>query len=202
MSVYLQVTRGAEFGRSHVPGGPLTPTVFAFAAPLPDYAPTMFTDGIACLTAEDIRWARCDIKTTALLGHVLLKWQAHDAGCTETIITRDGYALEGSSSTLHLIRDGRLVTPPDSTQILPGTTRDAIVELAARIDLPVDVRPVRSDELFSADEVWMGAALLGLKPVTKIDGRTIGTGKAGPVYARMQALFEATRVEFSTECPA
>ena len=110
--VYLQVSRGAEYGRNHAPLPQVEPTVFAFCAPLPTPTPEQLTRGIACITAIDTRWARCDIKSVALLANVLLRQLAVDAGAQETILLRDGMLTDASASTVHIVTSQVLVTPP------------------------------------------------------------------------------------------
>jgi D-alanine transaminase len=136
------------------------------------------------VTLEDTRWARCDIKAVALLANVLLRQQAQDQGGAEAILHRDGRVTEGSSSTVFIVRDGRLLTPPNDHSILPGTSRDAVLELAAGW-LPADIRSFTLDELRSASEVWIASAGRGVLPVTTIDGQAVGAGTPGPVWTVM-----------------
>ena len=110
-------------------------------------------NGLAAITVEDFRWGRCDIKSTALLANVLMKQHAADAGAQEAIIVRDGEVLEGSSTSIFVVSNGAVATPPNSRRILPGTTRDAALELAYG-DMPVEMRRITLDELRRADEVW------------------------------------------------
>jgi D-alanine transaminase len=197
--VYLQVTRGAEFGRNHAPLPQLPPTVFAFCAPLPR-APTEHLErGIACVTATDTRWSRCDIKSVALLANVLLRQLACDAGAQETILLRDGWLTDASASTVHVVRDGVLYTPPDSQWILPGTTRTVVEELASRIGLEWHTAPVTEAELRGADEIWLAAATREVSSVTRLDGRAVGTGMPGPLFRRIRAAFDALKLELATQ---
>jgi D-alanine transaminase len=197
--VYLQVTRGAEFGRNHAPLPQLPPTVFAFCAPLPR-APTEHLErGIACVTATDTRWSRCDIKSVALLANVLLRQLACDAGAQETILLRDGWLTDASASTVHVVRDGVLYTPPDSQWILPGTTRTVVEELASRISIEWHTAPVTEAELRGADEIWLAAATREVSSVTRLDGRAVGTGMPGPLFRRIRAAFDALKLELATQ---
>jgi D-alanine transaminase len=192
MYIYAQVTRGTEYGRNHTFPAGTPPTVFAMAAPLPSLTPEQRERGLNAITVEDFRWGRCDIKATSLLANVLMKQQAADAGAQEAIIVRDGEVLEGSSTSVFIVRDGLLATPPNSRRLLPGTTRDAAVEFA-RGNLRVEIRRISLDELYAADEVWLSAATRDVVPVGRIDGRTIGTGRPGPLWLRMSAAFDAAR---------
>jgi D-alanine transaminase len=183
--VYLQVTRGAEYGRNHLfPAAATAPTAFAFVSPYPAPSAATLSQGLAAATLEDTRWARCDIKSVALLANVLLRQQAQDRGGAEAILHRDGRVTEGSSSTVFIVHDGRLLTPPNDHSILPGTSRDAVLELAVGW-LPVDIRSFTLDELRAASEVWIASAGRGVLPVTSIDGQPVGAGTPGPVWTVM-----------------
>ena len=198
--IYLQVSRGAEAERVHVPGRDVAPTVFCCASPLPALRGDLLECGVACITAQDNRWGRCDIKSTALLANVLLKWQAQDAGAAEAILLRDGRLTEGSSSSVLVVRDGGLVTPPQSPRLLPGTTRGVLEELALRCGIPWSEGDVEEDELRRAPELMLASAGGGLRAVTQLDGRPVGSGRPGPVFRKLCEAWLATREEFSTEC--
>jgi len=200
--LYVQVTRGVEPERFHVPQPGTRPTVFACVQRLPVVATAAIENGVGAVTAQDIRWGRCDIKSTSLLGNVLLRWLAADAGATETLLLRDGRLTEGSSSSAHVVAGGCIVTPPQTHAILPGTTRGVIFELAGREGVATERRPVTEAELRSADEVLIASAGGGIRAVTTLDGRPVGDGKPGPVFRRIYAAFRATQREFSTELPA
>jgi D-alanine transaminase len=188
--VYLQVSRGAEYGRSHAPLPQVPRTVFGFCAPLPRPSAARLAEGFACTTAQDTRWARCDIKSVSLLANVLLRQLSVDAGTDETILLRDGHLVEASASSVHVVVRGRIVAPAYSTQLLPGTTRDATEELAGRLGLPVEHRPVPEAELRGADEIWIEAATRCVQAVTRLDGRPVGGGRPGPLALRMRAAYE------------
>jgi D-alanine transaminase len=200
--LYVQVTRGVEPERNHVPQPATRPTIFASVQKLPLVAASAIESGVAAVTAADIRWSRCDIKSTSLLGNVLLRWLAADAGATETILHRDGMLTEGSASSVHVVRDGRILTPPQTNAILPGTTRGVIFELAEREGIPSERRAVTETELRAADELLIASAGGGILAVVTLDGRPVGAGRPGPVFRRIFAAFRATQREFSTELPA
>jgi D-alanine transaminase len=189
--VYLQVSRGAEYGRNHAPLPDIEPTVFGFCAPLPLPGPEVLERGVACITARDTRWARCDIKSVALLANVLLRQQAVEAGAGEIILLRDGLLTEASASTVAVVIEGEIRTPPNSQQILPGTTRGLIEELADRHGLPRQATAVSEAQLRAADEVWLTAATRGVIAVTTLDGKPVGDGRPGPLWRRMHQLAEA-----------
>jgi D-alanine transaminase len=189
--LYIQVTRGAEHGRNHAWPEGLKPTLFAFATALEPIAPRLLEQGVAAITAADTRWARRDIKSTALLANVLLKKLAVDAGAYETILLEDGELTEGSSTTVHIVVEKALRTPPNGRQILPGTTRDVVGELASRLSIASRSVRVTEAELRNAEEIWIAFSTRGILPVTLLDGRPVGNGKPGPVFGRMHAAFIA-----------
>lgn len=192
MYVYVQVTRGMEFGRNHNFPKDVSPTVFALASQLPVLTPQLRDSGLAAITVEDFRWGLCDIKSTALLANVLMKQQALDAGAQEAIIVHDGEVLEGSSTSLFVVSHGVVATPPDSHRILPGTTRDAAMELVAGL-MPIEVRPISVAEMRAADEVWLAASTRDVLPITRIDGRPVGEGKPGPWWRKLSTAFIESR---------
>lgn len=186
--IYLQVTRGAAAKRDHAfPVPPVTPTIFAMtgqiatpAADMPDTTP-----GVAAITLDDIRWSRCDIKSVALLANVMMRQQAVSEGASEAILIRDGFATEGSASNFFIVRQGVIVTPPKSHLILPGITRDLLVELARKHGMPVEEREVTEAELKGADEVWLSSSTREVVPVTRLNGHPLTDGKPGPVWQQM-----------------
>jgi D-alanine transaminase len=192
MYVYVQVTRGMEYGRNHAFPAQVVPGIFAMAAPLPPLSEEIRAHGVSAITVEDFRWGRCDIKSTALLANVLMKQRAAEAGTQEAIIVRDGDVMEGSSTSIFVVKDGKIATPPNSNRILPGTTREVAIELADGA-MSVTIRRIGIDELRAADEVWISAATRDVLPVTRIDGQPVGTGKPGPLWQRMNESFNALR---------
>lgn len=197
--IYWQVTRGAERGRNHAPLPDIPRTVFAFCAPLPLPGPEVLEKGLTCITAADTRWARCDIKSTALLANVLLRQLAVDAGASETILLRDGELTEASAAAVHVVIRGTLHTPPNSRRVLPGTTRGVIEELAERIRLPHVSARVDEAQLRNADEIWLSAATREVVPVTMLDGKPVGSGKPGPLWSRIYAEFQRYKQELAGE---
>jgi D-alanine transaminase len=192
--LYIQVTRGAEFGRNHAWPDGLIPTIFAYATALQTPSPQMLERGVSAVTAADTRWARRDIKSTALLANVLLKKLAVDAGAFETILIERGELTDGSSTTVHVIAGGAIRTPPNGARILPGTTRDVVHELAIRLGIDSLSVPVSESELRAAEEIWLAFSTRGILPVTTLDGKPVGADRPGPLFRRMHAAFlEYTR---------
>jgi D-alanine transaminase len=195
--VYWQVTRGAEFGRNHAPLPDISRTVFAFCAPLPVTSPAVLENGVACVTAQDTRWAQCDIKSVSLLANVLLRQLAVDANAAETILLRDGELMEASASAVHVVVGGVILSPPNSRKILPGTTRSAMEEMAARAGVQYRAALVTEAELRSADEVWISAATREVQPVTRLDGTPVGGGKPGPVWRKIYDQLQSYKRELA-----
>lgn len=197
--VYWQVSRGAEQGRNQAPLPNIPRTVFVFCAPLPAPATASLENGIACVTAIDTRWARCDIKSVNLLANVLLRQLATDANAAEAILLREGELTEASSAAVHVVIDGELRTPPHSRRILPGTTRGAIEELAIRARIPHRTVSISETELRNAEEIWISSAIREALPVTLLDGKPVGTGKPGPVWRRVREEFQRYKQELAHE---
>lgn len=187
--IYLQISRGAELGRNHAWPEGLAPTLFAYVTALDPTPAHLLDHGVAAITAVDTRWARRDIKSTALLANTLLKKLAADAGAFETIMLENGELTEGSSTTVHVIVDGLIHTPPNGSHILPGTTREVVTELAMRLDVSCNNSRIPEHLLRSADEIWLAFATRGVLPVTSLDGVPVGNGQPGALFKRMHAAF-------------
>ncbi len=188
--VYLQVTRGVAPRSHEFPKPPVAPTVFIMANPLKTPPPETRERGVAVVTREDFRWRRCDIKSVSLLANVLLRQEAEDAGAAETVLVRDGNVTEASASNVYVVKNGVIACPPKDHLILPGITYDLVLELARAAGLPVEVRPVPAAELFAADEVWLSSSTREVQPVTRVDGKPVGTGQPGARFAHMYRLFQ------------
>jgi D-alanine transaminase len=195
--VYWQVTRGAQPGRTHAPLPHIPRTVFAFCTPWPPPPTDLLEKGISCVTATDSRWARCDIKSTALLANVLLRQLSVDAAAAETILLRDGELTEASASAVHVVLGGEVLMPPNSWRILPGTTRGAVEEMAARAGITWRVQPISEAQLRAADEVWVSAAVREVQPVTVLDGHPIGSGRPGPLWRRVYEELQRYKQELA-----
>ena len=187
-TIYIQVTRGAA-ERNHFYQSGYTPTVFAMCKPL---SALDAGTGISAILHEDIRWEYCHIKSVALLPNVLLKQYARDKdGSHEAILIRDGYVTEGAASNVFIVLDNTVRTPPKSNSLLPGITRDLVVELIGKTGEPCLEVPVAEQELLHADEIWITSSTLGIAPVVRLDGRTVGDGKPGPAWRAANDLYQA-----------
>lgn len=187
-AIYLQVSRGATDGRDHCFPADAKPTVFAMCM---TRKPSTGTTGHA-ITREDIRWQFNHIKSTSLLGNVLLRQAAAEAGADEAILLRDGFAVEASSSNIFIVSDGVLVTPELQPGILAGITRQVIIEVAKENGYPVEERPVPEAELRDASEIWIASSMREILPLATLDGEPVGDGKApGPAWSALKPAFDA-----------
>jgi len=189
-AIYLQVTRGVA-KRDHAFPSTTVPTVFMMASQLSPPDRTLVSRGCACVSAIDNRWLRCDIKSTSLLGSVLMRQRAAEAGCLECIMFRDGYLSEASSSNVFVVHRGVISTPPNNHLVLPGTTSDVVMELARIAKIALVRREVSLDEVRAADEIWVTSATKEVLAVTRLDGKPVGKGKPGPVFKRIYALYQS-----------
>lgn len=190
LSLYLHVTRGVA-PRDHAFPQGVAPTVFMMANPLLPPETELVRDGVAAVTAADNRWLRCDIKAISLLPNVLLRQLAVDAGAAETLLLRDGFLSEGAASNIFVVRDEFLLAPPKSALMLPGVTYDVVLELATANGIAHRVREISEFELRSAQEIWLTSSSKEVLAITTLDGRPVGTGRPGPLFARMYALYQA-----------
>jgi D-alanine transaminase len=189
-AVYFQVTRGVAKRDHAFPKG-VAATVFMMSNPLPLPTPEQVQRGVAVVTAEDNRWLRCDLKTISLVGNVLMRQLAVDAGAVETVMFRDGHLTEASASNVLAVIGGRIVAPPKDNQILPGITYDATVEFARAARLPIEIRPVTRAEALAADELWLSSSTKEVLAITTVDGKPFAGGAPGPVFRRMWDVFQA-----------
>lgn len=191
VSVYIQVTRGSTGYRDHaIPAEQPEPTVLVYCAPLPVMPATLRTHGVTAITARDIRWGRCDIKSIALLGNVLLRQLATAADAAETFLHDGNNVTEGASSNVFAVLDGEILTPPDSHALLPGTTRDLVLELASEHGMAARFGTIPLPKFANASEIWVCSSIREVLPVTRLDGRSVGNGKPGPLWRQVDALFQ------------
>lgn len=193
-SVYLQVTRGSA-PRDHVFPAAGGATVFAMVNPIAPPKPGLGEHGLAAITMPDQRWARCDIKSVALLPNVLARQQATEQGAVEAVLLRDGMLTEGAASNVFVVREGEVVTPPLGNAILPGITRQFLINLLLGHGQACREVPVAEEALRSADEIWLTSSTKELLPVTRLDGRPVGAGRPGPLWRRALAMYRRARDE-------
>ena len=189
--LYLHITRGVAERDHAFPNPPVAPTVFVMSKPLKTPIPALLESGIACITATDNRWLRCDIKAISLLPNVLLRQMAIDAGCAETILLRDDrWLTEGAASNIFVVKDGTLLAPPKDHLMLPGITYDVILEIAAANNIPHQVRRIAKAEVCAADELLLTSSTKEVLAITRLDGKPVGTGKPGEMYTRLHRLYQ------------
>jgi len=189
-TVYLQITRGSA-PRSHPFPVTATPLEFLFVQAFNDPYVEARETGVAVVLHPDIRWGRCDIKSTNLLGNVLAMQAAKEVGCVEALLyLPDGTLTEGSHSSLFGVREGQLITAPNSNAILPGVTRDLVLALAKRLGVDVCERNLRREELPSLQELFLSGTTAEVLPVSRVDGQPIGAGKPGQVTRRLQEAYK------------
>ncbi len=189
-AVYLQVTRGVGPRRDHAFPDAIRPTVFAMSNPSAEPVDSASIRGITAITLPDSRWQHCNVKAITLLPNVLLRQQAIDAGSVEAILLKDGYAVEGAASNVFIVTNGVLVTPPNGPDLLPGITRDLVVELARANDIPVRETGIPESDLRGADEIWLTSSTREISPVTTLDAQRVGGGEPGPLWKTLIGLFQ------------
>lgn len=187
--IYLQLTRGAE-ERNFLYSENLEPTLLLLTQAKNLLNVPYLHNGISVLSVPDIRWGRRDIKSVALLPQVMAKHAAKAEGCDEAWMIEDGFVTEGASSTAFIVtKDGRIITPKNSNRTLPGCTRLSVLQLAKETGLEIEERSFTIDEAYSAVEAFITSASTFVMPVTHIDGKAIGAGKAGPLALRLREIY-------------
>lgn len=193
VGVYIQVTRGVA-KRDFPPPEGLTPTVFMMVNPLATPKPEIYATGISVASLDDNRWLKCHVKSTALLGAVLLKHESSLLGADEAIMFRDGYLTESSASNIAAVKNGVILCPPMDNLILAGITYVLMMELARKAGMPLEVRRVSRKEVRAADELWILSSTKEVLPIVSLDGKPVGhgvaAGKPGPMFKRIHELFQ------------
>jgi len=189
LSIYLQVTRGVAPKRDHAFPDKVIPTVFAMSNIIPEPDPATLEKGVNAITLDDIRWKRCDIKAITLLANVVLRQEAHDHNAAEAILIRDGQAMEGAASNLFIVSADTIYTPPKGPQLLPGVTRDLILELSREHGLTIEERNISEQSLNNAQEIWLTSSTREILPVTQLNGNQVGNGRPGKHWQQMIQLY-------------
>ncbi len=189
--IYLQITRGTYGKRLHTIPEDINPTVMAFATELARRDPELVKQGMSAITLDDIRWDRCNIKAITLLANILSQQQARDEGAQEAILVRHGQANEGTASNLFIVKDNLIITPPKSRHLLPGITRNLVLELARGAGLPYAEASISVEELETAEEIWITSSTKEVMPVTRLNGRPVDNGHPGPMWEKVDALYAA-----------
>ncbi len=193
-AIYLQISRGVYHRRdlsTHAHGETqCSPTVFVMVLQVKQPNIEVLSAGISAITVDDFRWNACDIKSTSLVANVMLKQQAGDANVEDAILIRNGVVTEGTASNVFLVKQGVLITPPTGSQLLPGITRELVIEIAENNAIVVEQREIKEAELYSADEIWMTSSTREIAPVINLNGKTVGAGVAGKLWKRVVDLYQ------------
>ena len=189
LSVYLQVTRGVA-KRDHAFPSNTAPTVFAMTNAWPEMNSDMHEKGLSVVTVDDMRWDRCDIKATSLMANIMKKQQAVESDADEAVLIRDGYVLEGSSTNVFIVKGNQVLTAPKNNLILPGITRDVVVELLNDNNIALLEQAPTKQQLEQADEVWITSSTKECAPVTTVDGSPVGNGKPGELWRKVHSLYQ------------
>lgn len=185
-SVYLQITRGAAWPRTHTfPSVETRPTLFLSSSPFTPHT-TLHETGVDAIKVPDIRWTRCNLKTVNLLPNTLVKQQATEAGCDSAVMARDGVITESPNANIFGVKGGELFTFPATNYILNGITRRVVIEIAEVVGIPLHYQPVREDELYELDELFFSGTTTDIQPVNRVDGKPIGSGRPGPIVKKIQ----------------
>lgn len=192
-SVYFQVTRGAAPLRDHAFPKVVKQTVFAMSTPVTPPPAELANRGVAVITVDDLRWKLCNVKVITLLANVLARQEALDHNCNEAIFVRDGWVTEGAAANIFMVNQGVLITPPKSPFLLPGITRDLVLELAIRNGITCREENFTVAQLTQADEVWLTSSMKEILPVVRVDDTMIGNGKPGPLGQKMRAIYSANK---------
>ncbi len=188
--VYVQVTRGVAPRRHEFPSSQTYPSIVMTFKPLERLSPNIFKTGVEVVSLPDLRWKRCDIKSTALLANVLAKQEAAKQGAFEALLVdADGYITEGSSTSVFWVHRGRLCTTPSGEHILPSITRKILWEFATELQLETSQYSCSLDDLLQADEVILAGTTTEALSVIRIDGKQIGEGIPGPISQKLRRAF-------------
>lgn len=200
VGIYIQISRGADLRRNHAMPRNIEATryAFAFEIPPPPRADKAVAPRFSVTTGRDLRWQRCHIKSTSLLGNVLHYQQGQDAGAQETLLfNADDELTEAAACNVFIVRDGLIATPPLDHQKLPGITRFMLLDMLRRFSSrSVEERIIRRDEVDDADEIWLTSSSKEVAPVVAIDGRPVGDGDVGDVWREAQGLFCEHRYDY------
>lgn len=198
-ALYLQVTRGATPIRDLTAPGEIGPTIFAMVNSIKPVDLDELARGIEAITVDDFRWHACDIKSISLIANVMLREQAAQANAADAIMVRDGIVSEGTASNVFIVKNGVIKTPPKSNYLLPGITRDLVIELAQQNAMPCEICEITQNELAAADEIWLTSSTREIAPVIMLDGVRVGGGKAGEFWRKIAVIYQAYKQSLRQE---
>jgi D-alanine transaminase len=194
-NIYLQVTRGEAAVRNHGFPKEVKQTVFMMVNEMAPVDKEALRGGVSAITLDDIRWKACNVKSISLLGNILLRQQAHDNDAAEAILINEGLVTEGAASNVFAVINDVLVTAPAGTRLLPGITRDLIVELAAKHNIACEERDFTEQELLSASEIWFTSSTKEILPVVELNGKPVANGLSGPIWEKMIDIYQACKAQ-------
>jgi D-alanine transaminase len=192
--IYIQISRGVA-PRDHVMPAHITPTVFVMINPMKLPTEKARVEGVACVTANDFRWEKAHIKSTSLLGAVFSRQISADAGALETIMFRNDYLTEAAASNVWVVKDGKLLGHIKDNLVLEGIRYGLFEELCRANGIGFELRPITKAEVLVADELLLSSATKEVLPVTLLDGKKVGTGRPGPIYAKLYAAYQHAKQE-------
>jgi len=185
--IYVQISRGTDIVRDHIPSNDLSPTIFVSSHELKtDFSPS---SGEKAILLEDFRWRKSQIKATSLLANVIYRSEAKDQEVFETILFEDGFITEGAVSNVFCCIDNKILTPPLTENILPGVTRKVILDLIQDTSFEYQETKISVDSFLSAEEIWVTNSTKGVIPIIELDGKKIGSGLPGEKYLQISKAF-------------
>ncbi|QBL10487.1 D-alanine aminotransferase [Rheinheimera sp. D18] len=200
LGVYFQVSRGTDTKRGHAFPANVTPTVFGFAFAIPPepIADKAKATTYTVVTGQDLRWQRCNIKSTSLLGNVLHYQQSQTQGAQEILLfDQHGNLTEGAAVNVFVVKNGIIATPPLSSKLLPGITRQVLLAiLEQHSQLKVEQRDISEAEVLAADEIWLTSSSKEIAPVLRVNDQPVGNGHVGDVWLQAQQLFSAYKFDY------
>lgn len=189
-SVYLQITRGSAWPRTHTfPDPEVEPTVYLSSASFIPHT-ALHQTGVDTITVSDIRWTRCNLKTVNLLPNTLAKQQAKEKGVNSAVMIRDGVVTESPNANIFGVKDGALYTFPATNYILEGITRNTVIDIAEELNIPVHFDPIRQEDIPHLDELFYSGTTTDIQPIIKVDGSELSDGKPGPVVRSIQKAYK------------
>ena len=194
-SIYLQVTRGVAPVRDLSISTGVKPTVFVMVNDIKTVDFAGLENGIEAVTVDDFRWKACDIKSISLIANVMIRLRANELNVMDAVMVRDGLVTEGTASNIFVVHQGIISTPPKSDCLLPGITRDLVIELARANGFKLEERDIKQDELETADEIWLTSSTREIAPVVKLDDHVIGDGVAGEYWKKIIAIYQGCKQE-------
>ena len=191
-AIYLQISRGSDENRKHT-YGELKPTVYIQSSAINPREKSTLLNGLSAITREDIRWLKSNTKATSLLANTLYAQEAKNNDAEETILYRDGIVTEASSSNVFIVKSNCIYTHPKGPNILPGITREKVIECAKINNINVEESSFTKEQLMDADEVWISSSTRELIPITIIDGIQISDGFAGPIWSEVYDQYQSLK---------